>query len=43
MKAEKLPASQEMMSIGFEKTAGRSTELHIKWATWDEWVKIEAK
>jgi len=39
---EKLPASQESMSINFENTKKRSTELHIKWETTDESVKIEA-
>ena len=37
-----LPAPQEAMSITFEKTGKRSTELHVKWETTDEWVKIEA-
>jgi len=38
----KLPAPQEVMSISFEKTNADSTELHVKWETTDEWVKIEA-
>jgi hypothetical protein len=38
-----MPAPQEMMSISFEHTTANSTELHIKWETTDEWVKIEAK
>jgi len=42
MHSGKLPASQEVMSISFEKTTPHSTELHIKWALLDEWVKIEA-
>lgn len=37
----KLPKAQEVMSIGFEKTTGASTELHIKWETTDVSVKIE--
>lgn len=43
MHEAKLPAPQEVMSLSFEHTTKRSTELHIKWETADEWVKIEAK
>jgi len=39
---DKLAAPQESMSISFEKTTARSTELHVKWETTDEWVKVEA-
>jgi hypothetical protein len=39
---EKLPAPQESMTISFDKTTQDSTELHIKWETTDEAVKIEA-
>lgn len=39
---DKLSAPQESMSISFEKTTARSTELHVKWETTDEWVKVEA-
>lgn len=39
---DKLPAPQESMTISFEKTTKHSTELHIKWETTDESVKIEA-
>ena len=42
MHAGTLPASQEVMSISFEKTTANATELHIKWALVDESVKIEA-
>jgi len=42
MHFDKLPAPQEVMSISFEKTTPGSTELHVKWETTDEWVKIEA-
>ena len=42
MHFDKLPAPQEVMSISFEKTTANSTELHVKWETTDEWVKIEA-
>ncbi len=35
--------SQEKMSISFENTKGNTTELHIKWDTTDEFVKVTAK
>ena len=38
----KLSAPQESMTISFENTKKHSTELHIKWETTDESVKIEA-
>ena len=41
MKGRFLPAPQEVMSITFEHTTRTSTQLHIKWDTTDEWVKIE--
>ena len=37
-----LPSPQEDMSISFEHTTKNSTELHVRWETADEWVKIEA-
>jgi len=37
-----LPSPQEDMSISFEGTKKHSTELHVKWETTDESVKIEA-
>ena len=37
-----LPAPQESMRISFEKSTKQSTELHIKWDTTDESVKIES-
>ena len=37
-----LPAPQEDMSISFEHTTKNSTELHVRWETTDEWVKIMA-
>jgi hypothetical protein len=40
MKGGTLPAPQEGMSITFEHTTANSTELHVKWETTDEWVKI---
>jgi len=42
MHFDKLPAPQEVMSISFEKTVANSTELHVRWETTDEWVKVEA-
>ena len=42
MHAATLPAPQEVMSLSFEKTTANSTELHVKWETTDEWVKIVA-
>ena len=38
-----LPSPQEDMSISFEHTTKNSTELHVRWETTDEWVKIEAR
>ena len=38
----KLPAPQESMTISFDKITKQSTELHIKWDTTDESVKIES-
>lgn len=43
LKHDDLPTPQEVMTLSFEKTGKRSTELHIKWEKTDEWVKIEAK
>ncbi len=42
MHSATLPAPQESMTISFEDTKKNSTELHIKWETTDESVKIEA-
>ncbi|HEV2578603.1 MAG TPA: DUF2911 domain-containing protein [Acidobacteriaceae bacterium] len=42
MHSSKLPSPQEDMSISFEHTTHNSTELHVRWETTDEWVKIEA-
>ncbi|MGA7155878.1 MAG: DUF2911 domain-containing protein [Acidobacteriaceae bacterium] len=42
MREANLPAPQEDMSISFEHTKDHSTELHVKWDTTDEYVKIEA-
>jgi hypothetical protein len=43
MQGKTLPSSQEDMTISFEHTKGGSTELHIKWATTDEWVDVHAE
>jgi hypothetical protein len=42
MQGATLPAPQEVMSLSFENTKKHSTQLHVKWETTDEWVKIEA-
>jgi len=43
MTGKKLPSSQEVMSISFENTKARSTELHVRWGTTDEFVPVTAK
>lgn len=43
MNVDKLPSPQETMSISFEKTSGKTTELHIKWESTDVWVPVIAK
>ena len=42
MHSATLPSPQENMSISFEHTSGNTTELHVRWDTSDEWVKIMA-
>ena len=42
MQSATLPSPQENMSISFEHTSGNTTELHVRWDTSDEWVKIMA-
>ena len=42
MKKAALSAPQESMSISFEKTSGKKTELHVKWETTDVWVPVVA-
>ena len=42
MHAGKLPSTQEVMSLSFEKTSGASTQLHVKWENTDEWVEVRA-
>ena len=43
MQGKTLPSSQENMTISFEHTQGGSTELHVKWATTDEYVIVHAE
>jgi len=43
MTSKPASASQEDMSISFENTSGNSTELHVKWGTTDEYVKVTAE
>jgi hypothetical protein len=41
--SKSLAAPQEVMSISFDNVHGKSAELHIRWETTDEWIKVEAK
>jgi hypothetical protein len=43
MMKKTLPASQEVMSISFEHTTGKKTELHVKWETTDVYVPVVAQ
>lgn len=43
MKKNVLPQPQEKMSISFEHTRGKSTELHVRWETTDVWVPVVAQ
>lgn len=43
MTANPLAKPQEVMSISFEHTKGRSTELHVKWEKVDEFVAVVAE
>ena len=38
-----LAMPQEMMSISFENTHGKTTELHVKWEKVDEYVTVTAQ
>jgi len=40
MMSKPMSAPQEVMSISFENTTPTSTELHVRWETTDEFVKI---
>ncbi len=43
MTSKPVSASQEDMSLSFEKTKGNSTELHVKWGKTDEYVDVTAE
>jgi len=43
MKKATLPEPQEKMSISFEHTHGKSTELHVRWETTDVSVPVVAQ
>ena len=43
MMSNGLAAPQEVMSISFDNTKGKTTELHVKWEKTDEFVTITAK
>ena len=43
MQSKKLSSPQEKMSISFENTHGKSTELHIKWENTDVSVPVTAQ
>ena len=38
-----LASPQEVMSISFENTKGKSSELHVKWEKTDEYVTVTAQ
>jgi hypothetical protein len=40
MKSKTLPSPQELMTISFEDVKKDHAELHIRWETADEWVKV---
>ena len=42
MQKKTMTSPQEVMSISFEKTEGKKTEMHIKWDTVDAWVPVES-
>ena len=43
MTSKPMSSSQEVMSISFENTHGKSTELHIRWEKSDEYVPVTAQ
>ena len=43
MMKKTLPSLQEVMSISFENTHGKSTELHVKWENTDVYVPVVAE
>ena len=40
MTAKPMSSPQEVMSISFENTTPDSTEMHVRWETTDEYVKV---
>ena len=43
MTGNALASPQEVMSISFENTKGKTTELHVKWEKTDEFVTVTAE
>jgi hypothetical protein len=43
MQKKTMASPQEVMSISFENTSGKKTELHVKWETTDAWVPVVAE
>lgn len=43
MTGNPLASPQEVMSISFENTKGKTTELHVKWEKTDEYVTVTAE
>jgi hypothetical protein len=43
MMAKPMSSPQEVMSISFENSHGKSTELHIRWEKSDEYVPVTAE
>ena len=43
MKKNALSSPQEKMSITFEHTSGKSTQMHARWENTDAWVPVNAK
>ena len=43
MMSKPMSSPQEVMSISFENTHGKSTELHIRWEKSDEYVPVTAE
>lgn len=43
MQKDNIQLPQETMSISFEKTHGKETQLHVRWEHVDAWVPVIAK
>jgi hypothetical protein len=43
MMKKTLPSPQDVMSISFEHTEGKKTQLHVKWETTDVYVSVAAQ